>query len=166
MDGASLTFSSQDLGDSQGDSFVFPPSQDDPPPPAIQTPSPSSSGPRLGLNKFALSCPKVGSSSNSKPAGSRSNLGMVGQDSSGRKETSLVAMDAIRFTNSQDQFNMRNVDRKLVAMDAIRFTNSQDQFNMRNVDRKLNKAFVAFQYRHVNGLHISCIFFSDLKHDL
>ena len=142
MDGASLTFSSQDLGDSQGDSFVLPPSQDDPPPPAIQTPSPSSSGPRLGLNKFALSCPKVGSSSNSKPAGSRSNLGTVGQDSSGRKETSLVAMDAIRFTNSQDQFNMRNVD------------------------RKLNKAFVAFQYRHVNGLHISCIFFSDLKHDL
>ena len=142
MDGASLTFSSQDLGDSQGDSFVLPPSQDDPPPPAIQTPSPSSSGPRLGLNKFAFSCPKVGSSSISKPAGSRSNLGTVGQDSSGRKETSLVAMDAIRFTNSQDQFNMRNVD------------------------RKLNKAFVAFQYRHVNGLHISCIFFSDLKHDL
>ena len=142
MDGASLTFSSQDLGDSQGDSFVLPPSQDDPPPPAIQTPSPSSSGPRLGLNKFAFSCPKVGSSSISKPAGLRSNLGTVGQDSSGRKETSLVAMDAIRFTNSQDQFNMRNVD------------------------RKLNKAFVAFQYRHVNGLHISCIFFSDLKHDL
>ena len=142
MDGASPTFSSQDLGDSQGDSFVLPPSQDDPPPPAIQTPSPSSSGPRLGLNKFAFSCPKVGSSSISKPAGSRSNLGTVGQDCSGRKETSLVAMDAIRFTNSQDQFNMRNVD------------------------RKLNKAFVAFQYRHVNGLHISCIFFSDLKHDL
>ena len=142
MDGASLTFSSQDLGDRQGDSFVLPPSQDDPPPPAIQTPSPSSSGPRLGLNKFAFSCPKVGLSSISKPAGSRSNLGTVGQDSSGRKKTSLVAMDAIRFTNSQDQFNMRNVD------------------------RKLNKAFVAFQYRHVNGLHISCIFFSDLKHDL
>ena len=72
----------------------------------------------------------------------RSNLGTVGQDSSGRKKTSLVAMDAIRFTNIQDQFNIRNVD------------------------RKLNKAFVAFQYRHVNGLHISCIFFSDLKHDL
>lgn len=52
----------------------------------------------------------------------------VGLDSSGRKETSLVAMDAIRFTNSQDQFNMRNID------------------------RELNKAFVAFQNRHVNTL--------------
>jgi len=49
-------------------------------------------------------------------------------DSSGRKMTSVVAMDAIRFINSDDQFMMRNID------------------------RELNKAFVAFQNRHVSNL--------------
>jgi len=53
---------------------------------------------------------------------------MVEVDSSGRKMTSVVAMDAIRFNNSYDQFMMRNID------------------------RELNKAFVAFQNRHVDSL--------------
>jgi len=51
----------------------------------------------------------------------------VGLDSSGRKETSVVAMDAIRFLNCDDQFKMRNID------------------------RELTKAFVGFQNRHVSS---------------
>jgi len=49
-------------------------------------------------------------------------------DSSGRKETSVVAMDAIRFTNTEMQFRTKNIE------------------------RELNKAFVGFQNRHINRL--------------
>jgi len=52
----------------------------------------------------------------------------VVRDSSGRKETSIVAMDAIRFVHNKDQYSVRNID------------------------RELNKAFVAFQNKHVDRL--------------
>jgi len=111
MDGASLTFSSQDLGGSQGDNSVknipSPTSQDDPPP-VRQTPSPSSSGPRLGLSKFAFSGPKV--SSVPKPAVPRSNLGPArvsglsrggGKGGGGLKQPSLLQMFARKCPKAQ-----------------------------------------------------------------
>ena len=111
---ASLTFSSQDLGDSQGDNSVknisSPLSQDDPTTPARQTPSPSSSAPRLGLNKFAFSGPKVGSSSVSKPAVPISNLGPArvsglsrggGKVGGGLRQPSLLQMFARKCPKAQ-----------------------------------------------------------------
>ena len=57
-----------------------------------------------------------------------------------------------RFTDKVDVDSSGRKMTSVVAMDAIRFNNSDDQFMMRNIDRELNKAFVAFQNRHVDNL--------------
>jgi len=57
-----------------------------------------------------------------------------------------------RFTDNVDMDSSGRKMTSVVAMDAIRFNNSCDQFMMRNIDRELNKAFVAFQNRHVENL--------------
>jgi len=57
-----------------------------------------------------------------------------------------------RYTDTVDVDSSGRKMTSVVAMDAIRFTNSNDQFSLRNIDRELNKAFVAFQNRHVDSL--------------
>jgi len=57
-----------------------------------------------------------------------------------------------RYTDTVDVDSSGRKMTSVVAMDAIRFTNSNDQFSIRNLDRELNKAFVAFQNRHVDRL--------------
>jgi len=57
-----------------------------------------------------------------------------------------------RYTDTVEKDSSGRRMTSVVAMDAIRFTNSYDQFLMRNIDRELNKAFVAFQNRQVTSL--------------
>eukprot|EP00092_Neocalanus_flemingeri_P015854 GFUD01017159.1.p1 GENE.GFUD01017159.1~~GFUD01017159.1.p1 ORF type:complete len:729 (+),score=277.20 GFUD01017159.1:622-2808(+) len=64
--------------------------------------------------------------------------------------------DSFKFTGRvKDTMELDSSGRKktsVVAMDAIRFIDSDEQFKTRNIDRELNKAFVAFQNRHVARL--------------